>query len=64
MGALVFSYELSDFSHIVLDKGGVLNIIGQPYGNVLKIRLLRRFKWKPGKLFQGKRRNFAKILVY
>jgi len=59
----VFSDELSGFSHIVLDKGGVLNIIGQPYRNVLKIRLLRRFKWELGKSFQGKGGRFEKHII-
>jgi hypothetical protein len=61
---LWFSCKLSDFSHIVLDKGGMLNIIGLPHKNVLKIRLLRRFKWEEGKPFQGKSGHFAKISVY
>ncbi len=56
--------QIDRFSHIVLDKEVVLNIIGQPYRNVVKIRLLRRFKWELDKPFQGKNGHFAKISVY
>ena len=59
----LFSYKLSDFSHIVLDKGGVLNIIWQPYRNVLKIRLLRLIEWEPGKILQDKSGHFQEIPI-